>query len=328
MADHAHPLFLNENNEEPPEVGFIHIIRWENGKKLQVAKAFTGEELQSLDQIKEMFGGGSYELIARDFNNRISRRIRVNLAGKSKPLETEPEPDDDEEENNSRNYSAPAVAVNPFPIEGVMGMFMHSMTTQMQMQQAQQAQQMQMQMAQAEAARQASADQMKMMMAMMTANKQDMTPILLAVMQNSAEMFKVLLTKGGGMGSSEILEAIQIGTNLVKGAQEGASGQKTGSVEELIATFLGTLQQMKQMPPGVQLPPGMVPPGFAQQQQAPQQQAPQQQAPQQYPPQGFMPEQQAPAPTPGPRRRRVVQVAPEPANNEPPENTAGVAEVG
>jgi len=315
MADHAHPLFLNENDEEPPEVGFIHIIRWENGRKMQVPKAFAAEELTSMDQITEMFGGGSYELIARDFNNRISRRIRTNLPGKSKPLTT----DDDEDEtetNNSQNYSAPQAPVNPFPMEGIMGMFMHSMTTQMQMQQAQQAQQMQMQMAQAEASRQQAAEQTKMMIAMMTANKTDMTPIFVAMMQNSAEMMKVLLTKGGGMGSNEILEAIQIGTNLVKGAQEG-QGAKTGSAEELIATFLGGLQQMKNMGPGMHLPPGMVPPGVIPPQQ------PQQYPAQQYPPQQQPPQQQQEQP---PRRRRVVQVAPEPQQTEP--STAGVAEVG
>ena len=303
MSDHAHPLFLNENDEPPPEVGFIHIIRWENGGKTHVPKAFTAEELQSLEQIKEMYGGGNYELIARDYNNRISRRIRVNLPGKPKPL-SEDEPEDETEENNSRNYSAPVpVPQNPFPIEGIMGMFMHSMTTQMQMQQAQQQQQMQMQMAQAEAARQQAAEQTKMMIAMMTANKgQDMTPILVAMMQNSAEMFKMMLTKGGGMGSSEILEAIQIGTNLVKGAQEGA-GAKSGSLEELVATFLAGLQQAKNAPPGGMLPPGMIP-GVATQAQP----------------------QEQPIPRP---RRRVVEVAPQPEQNNFENNgTAGIAEVG
>lgn len=81
-----HPLFPPENDdEEAPEVEGIHVSRYGEGPPKWCAYLFGAEELTELQQIQEMFGGGTYELIARA-GGRISARRRYVLDGRSRPL--------------------------------------------------------------------------------------------------------------------------------------------------------------------------------------------------------------------------------------------------
>ncbi len=81
--DEAHPLFpANGPDDIPPEVVTIHVVRAPDGTHY---RAFGPEELTSLEQLYEMFGGGHYTLIARNAHH-MTGRVTVNLPGKPKPL--------------------------------------------------------------------------------------------------------------------------------------------------------------------------------------------------------------------------------------------------
>jgi hypothetical protein len=88
----AHPLFpAAQEGKAPPEVVTIHVQRTPDGVHY---RAFGPEELQSLEQLYMMFGGGQYTLLARN-ESHITARQSYTLPGKSKPLnpvaEDEPE---------------------------------------------------------------------------------------------------------------------------------------------------------------------------------------------------------------------------------------------
>lgn len=79
----SHPLFPAEGpDQDPPEIISIHIARAGSGT---CPHAWEPDELTSLEQIDEMFGGGTYTLTARDHAHFSARRT-VTLPGPSKPL--------------------------------------------------------------------------------------------------------------------------------------------------------------------------------------------------------------------------------------------------
>ena len=98
MKTNEHPLFPpTDEDDDPPEVEYIHVSRFENGRTPWCAHKFAPEELTELEEIADMFGGGMYELIAKN-GPRISAKRRYEIAGRQKPLifgavgtETEPE---------------------------------------------------------------------------------------------------------------------------------------------------------------------------------------------------------------------------------------------
>lgn len=287
MSDVAHPLFPNDNDESPPEVGYIHIIRHEsNGRKIQFPKAFLAEELQSLEQISGMFGGGNYELVARDLNNRISRRVKVYLDGPPKSMALVS--DDDEDEEIEEKTAKPVTPAAPaFAVDSIMGMFMHSMTMQMQM----------MQQAN-EAARQASAEQTKLLMTVMAPNKNqesqstELIKVLAPIMMQIAQMMMTRPKESGGVTVDKALDLIKVGIDLKGGATEATEAD---GWQATIKQFMGAFVSMKEQG----LPPGL----------------PAQQFPPQVPPQHAPPQPVAP-------RRRVVNVA-RPASATEPEVIEG-----
>lgn len=79
----AHPLFpARSEDEDPPEVHSIHVVRLGEGWH---AKPFPPDELTSLEDVFHLFGGGSYELIARN-DRHVTDRQRYTIPGPSKPL--------------------------------------------------------------------------------------------------------------------------------------------------------------------------------------------------------------------------------------------------
>jgi hypothetical protein len=81
-----HPLFPPMNDsEDSPEVTQIHVTRIEAGRPVYCPHLFGADELLSLEQVADMFGGGDYELVARD-GKTFSARRRYTLPGKSRPL--------------------------------------------------------------------------------------------------------------------------------------------------------------------------------------------------------------------------------------------------
>lgn len=154
-----HPLFppLDEEDDDAspaPLVSEILIQRAEQGKKVTCPRMFRGEELQSLNDLHSLYGGGEYELIARH-NGRITARRRYTIPGSMKPMY-------DEGNNPLEPTKTPiqAQVINPMQAMlgtgegGVMGLIMMMMQSMM----AQQAQ--------------AAQAQTQMFLAMMQGNQQ------------------------------------------------------------------------------------------------------------------------------------------------------------
>jgi hypothetical protein len=83
-----HSLFpVRRAARSTPEVGFIQVRRRESDGWKRAAKTFPAGELRDARALKECFGGGTYELIARSANNRrITARARLEVPGDPKPL--------------------------------------------------------------------------------------------------------------------------------------------------------------------------------------------------------------------------------------------------
>lgn len=85
-----HPLFPPPDDgqeHEPVDVERIQISRFEKGMQSYAPQLFHPNELNSHQDIHDIFGGGSYEIFARTLKGRIQRRERFNLAGEPKPLD-------------------------------------------------------------------------------------------------------------------------------------------------------------------------------------------------------------------------------------------------
>jgi hypothetical protein len=81
-----HPLFPPKDDEEdPPEVEAFHVTRLESAGWVYCRKSFAADELTSLEQLFELFGGGQFELVARA-NNRITAKRKYSMPGAPKPL--------------------------------------------------------------------------------------------------------------------------------------------------------------------------------------------------------------------------------------------------
>lgn len=85
----AHPLFpVEHDDDEPAEVGWIHVTRFEGGGQKWAPRLFAAAELADLETLAEAFGGGSYELVARTHDRRtITARRRYQLPGRPLPLD-------------------------------------------------------------------------------------------------------------------------------------------------------------------------------------------------------------------------------------------------
>lgn len=91
-----HPLFPVDDGEEQPEVTFVTVTRKE-GAKMVWGPTFKAEDLTSVEQIIERFGGGDYELWARAPGKRdpttpgnCTKRRWLPLPGKSRPFSDDP----------------------------------------------------------------------------------------------------------------------------------------------------------------------------------------------------------------------------------------------
>ncbi len=87
----GHPLFPTEGPEEEPiEVEFIGVRRFQGGALVTAPRMFEATELDSLEGLFDLYGGGTYELEARhggqSQKQHYSARRRYTLPGPSKPL--------------------------------------------------------------------------------------------------------------------------------------------------------------------------------------------------------------------------------------------------
>ncbi len=82
----CHPLFpAKSEDEEPPEVVTIQVYRREGISLVLIPRRFTAQELTDETQLSDLYGGGVYELHARN-HAHITAKRGVQLGGIPKPL--------------------------------------------------------------------------------------------------------------------------------------------------------------------------------------------------------------------------------------------------
>lgn len=165
-----HPLFPPADDEDdsmPPLVSEIHVRRVEGGKLMTSPRVWRQEELMSLGQLAEEYGGGEYELIARH-NHRISARRKYNIPGPQKPMyDTSKEVRTESRE--PRPQTVAAVPSDPMQAlmggqGGILGLIMMMMQQMMAAQAQASAQQSQMMIAMMNQGSERSKESLQMML--------------------------------------------------------------------------------------------------------------------------------------------------------------------
>jgi len=230
----GHPLFPAEEGEELPEVHWIHVQRSENGQWLPCPKRFGGTELTGEEQLAELFGGGKYQLIARNAQgSRITARVTMMLPGRPKPMTLEPE------EPIVQTRSLAAISAGRMPeflaalspiVSGVIGMLQAASSERVAM-------------IQAGATQQAATMQhmVSMMLASQSSQSQGLVPIMTGLIEASKG------SQAGGIGS--LVEAIKLGHSMSmrgEAAETGAGSVESDLLEQLapaIESFAAGLGQ-------------------------------------------------------------------------------------
>lgn len=172
----GHPLFPSDDEDDDRDISWIRIVRSEATGWVWVPRRFSAEDLTSLEDIHRLFGGGHYELIAKDINDRfITHRQKYTIPGHPLPLvpgsESPPLPN-----------QAPSGPLSSFPVATASAPVQPSMDSNviglmMQMQQQQQQMMMQVMM-----------QQTQMMTAFVTASKQDAHTLIDSMSKHSESM--------------------------------------------------------------------------------------------------------------------------------------------
>lgn len=250
----AHPLFpIESDDDEPAEVGWIHVTRFEGGGQKWAPRLFAAAELADLETLSEAFGGGSYELVARAHDRRtITTRRRYQLPGRPLPL-------DGGTSEERMPHAAPAAA--PQSTSDALLIAMMQMMAQQQQSQTQ------------------------LMVAMLTKSDQSskehvqsMTALHDRFAQSQAMLFGKMLeaqTSGGGGGAGGMdgfMKGIEFAQEMVQGQAEAQAEKDEGGSDlkellEGVKMFAGMqhqerLAQMEAMRSarGGQRPPQAPPP--------------------------------------------------------------------
>jgi len=90
----AHPLFLYEAGERPQSIGWINVRRYSINGPVDSQRVWPATELQSDEDLFQLFGGGSYELLGRASlptgqPGAIVKKRRMMLEGPPKPFASE-----------------------------------------------------------------------------------------------------------------------------------------------------------------------------------------------------------------------------------------------
>jgi hypothetical protein len=263
FGDHA--LFPFDDDEEPKEIAFIQVIRHEDGRSKQVPRMFRADELTSLQDIFNLFGGGLYELWGRgpgkhpDRPGRIAANRRYEIAGLSKPLV-----DDGSSTAGAAAVAAPppaTVFAAPVPAAGgpptdVMGMFMQMQMNMFQVQQAAQREAAEERRRADERARQDSQQMFQMLAQTQATSMQGMMGVLTAVVSRTGD---------GGGGPEAMGKYVELFSKMgimakAEGAGEVAEG---GGVGEILSNLADIVQGAVQLKEGGGLLGGGAPPGSA-----------------------------------------------------------------
>lgn len=91
----GHPLFPIPEGKayKPADISWIVVSRQQNGRTETCPRTFLADELPNQEALFTLFGGGTYDLMARNgANTHMTRRSVLILPGPSKPLlPTQPE---------------------------------------------------------------------------------------------------------------------------------------------------------------------------------------------------------------------------------------------
>ncbi len=251
-----HPLFPNAPEDDKREIAWVHVTRFERTGQIWFPRAFKAEELQGLDDIAGMFGGGTYELIGRAASTKsggvgvIIDRIRVTLPGEPLPFVQE------------ETAGAPAPAPMPFQVpQG--GNDMHAIViAMMQMQQASQAQQTQLMATMF----QASSQQTAAIVTAMAAGRSEgngsaeMIRAMGEMQKSHTEAMAALYTAtrgsggggGGGGGDATPMDALMQGLELGQ-----AMGEKGAQEPSDLAIVMQGVTAALQAPRPANAPPAM-----------------------------------------------------------------------
>lgn len=195
-----HPLFPAEDEDEPnPDVSFIQIHRFENGRYRMCPTTYRSCDLRNVEQIATQFGGGNYEIWARSKSKNnpeepglITRKRRFDIVGASKPLGTL---------GAEETSSAPVAAVvqpamNDNVLVAVLQMQSQQQAAAAQQAQAQSQQFMAMMAQLMQTSKSESANMMQLMISMMQNSQTSMVQMITAMMANKSggpeEMAKFL----------------------------------------------------------------------------------------------------------------------------------------
>lgn len=253
-----HPLFPQDDPEDPaPDVKFITLYRFENGRQRSCSRMFRADELKSLATIDELYGGGAYELLGRSASKRdasepgnITVRRKYDLPGPSRPLGnyTAEQPAD---AGQARALAQPTILGNENIVIAMMNMQAQAASAAAAQAQQQSQQFMAMMASMMQNSKSESAAMTQMMIQMSQASQQSMVQMITAMMANKSggpeEMAKFLeIAKSmNGFGQAKLLEEgkekemdfgamLENATDLVAGvsnimsARAAALGQSAG----------------------------------------------------------------------------------------------------
>lgn len=215
MAD-AHPLFpVHDPEDEPAEVGWIHVLRYEHGIQRYAPRLYEAGELTSLEQLSEWYGGGAYELVAKDSRKaRITDRRKYHLPGRSLPLSEHDAPEPP---------AAPAatIAANAADPSAAVMSNMMALMTQIMAQQAQ-----------------SQAQMMAAVVGALQSPRQDAgAEVMRAALAQQAELFRLALGERTD-GTEALVKGMELASSYAAGAREAAA-EAAGGADDLATVIEG-----------------------------------------------------------------------------------------
>lgn len=257
----GHPLFPQEaEDKDEPFVAFIQVTRFDQGGQMWCDRLFTAEELSDLSQIRDLYGGGHYELIARSPAVRdirkpgnITARRRYKIPGRSLPLGTNTTQDEDA----GHAVAAPVTAVGSGGAMGDSGLLIAIL----QMNQTAQANAQQQAQQQAQAQAEQSRQFMAMLMQFIAAGKTDssaMTQMMMQMSQSQQTSMMQMVTammanRGGGPEEmqkyAELLKTLGMGRQDEKEEDSSSIGKMLEDAADTVQGLAQVLPMLKQVAP-------------------------------------------------------------------------------
>lgn len=247
----GHPLFpLEEGETEGPEIGWIMVSRWENGAFVYARDRFPAAELTEISQIADMFGGGAYELVARNSTmQRITARRKYVIPGEPLPIKPE---DPSKNATHAHAGGSTLQGLGAFNIGGANGkdgapwwmplalallpvVSEHISRTAMAQAQAQQAMLTQTQ---------------SLMAAIMSQGQNNANSFVQAMqsmhMQSATQMLEALKARGGGSGGGieDFMKGIEFMSSALEEKRAVAEANGDNATLKTISDIAQTLQQM------------------------------------------------------------------------------------